>query len=47
MVMPDQIAAASIVTDKYIYCYCKEDKGDEMLGSDNPNIMLAWLMVSP
>ena len=36
-VMPAQTAAASNVTDTYVYCYCKEDKGGEMVGCDNDN----------
>jgi len=34
-VMPAQTAAASAVNNNYIYCYCKEDKGGEMVGCDN------------
>ena len=35
--MPAQTASASVVNSEYIYCYCKEDKGGEMVGCDNPN----------
>ena len=38
-VMPDQTAAASVVSVEYTYCYCKEDKGGEMVGCDNPNCL--------
>ena len=37
-VMPAQIAKASVPTARdgvYMYCYCKEDKGGEMVGCDN------------
>jgi len=33
--MPVQTTAASISTEMYIYCHCKEDKGGEMVGCDN------------
>ena len=38
-VMPDQIAAASVVSAEYEFCYCKEDKGGDMVGCDNPNCL--------
>jgi len=34
-VMPAQTAAASAVSDIYIYCYYYVDKGDKMVGCDN------------
>ena len=37
-VMPAQTAKASVPTGRdgiYMYCYCKEDKGEEMFGCDN------------
>ena len=37
-VMPAQTAAASVPTARdgvYMYCYCKQDKGEEMVGCDN------------
>ena len=37
-VMPAQTAAASVPTARdgvYIYCYCKQDNGGEMVGCDN------------
>ena len=34
-VMPAQTAAASTVSDTYVYCYCKEDKGGEMVGCES------------
>ena len=40
--MPAQTAAASAVTDTYTYCYCKEDKGGEMVGCDNDRENGQW-----
>jgi len=37
--MPDQTATASVVSAEYTYCYCKEDKGGEMVGCDNLNCL--------
>jgi len=34
-VEPAQTAATSIVSDTCTYCYCKEDKGGEMVGCDD------------
>ena len=39
VVMPDQTVVASVVTDEYVSCYCKQDKGGEMVGCDNPNCL--------
>jgi len=38
VVIPDQTAAASVVSADFTYCYCKEDKGGEMVGCDNPRV---------
>jgi len=34
-VMAVQTAVASTISDTYVYCYCKEDKGGEMVDCDN------------
>jgi len=39
--MPTQTAIA--VTDEYIYCYCRKDRGGEMVGCDNSARMCAMI----
>jgi len=46
-VMPAQAAVASTVSETYVYCYCKEDKGGEMVGCDNDNCEIGqWFHLS-